>query len=178
MRFVLLTDDGAAVEINQDGDTLRARIGDAVYDVAWQERDGGALLLRIDGRLHTAVTAGRDGILYVWLDGRAYALRREEQRARRRAGERAAGSLSATMPGQVIAVAVTPGRQVQRGQTLVVLEAMKMEQRITAPEDGVVAAVHCAVGDVVERGQVVVEIGETRDWRLGDLRIRDWEIGD
>ena len=160
MRYLLSTEGSPAVEINQDGDTLQARIGDAVYDVAWQERDGGALLLRIDGRPHMAVTAERDGVFYVWLDGRTFTLRREEPRARRRAAERAAGSLAATMPGQVIAVAVTPGQQVQRGQTLMVLEAMKMEQRITAPEAGVVAAVHCRVGDVVERGQVLMEIGE------------------
>lgn len=160
MRFVLSTEDDAAVAINQEGDTIQAQIGDTVYDVDWQDRDAGVFLLRVNGQPATAVTAVREGVYYVWIDGRTFTLHREEPRARRRARERAAGSLAASMPGQVIAVAVTPGQQVSRGQTLVVLEAMKMEQRITAPEEGIVAALHCRLGDVVERGQVLVEIGE------------------
>lgn len=160
MRFVLSTEDDAAVAINQEGDTIQAQIGDTVYDVDWQDRDAGIFLLRINGQPLTAVTAVREGVYYVWIDGRTFTLRQKEERARRRAGERAAGTLAASMPGQVIAVPVTPGQQVSRGQTLVVLEAMKMEQRIAAPEDGAVAVLHCRVGDVVERGQVLVEIGE------------------
>lgn len=158
MRYVFSAEGSPAVDITQEGEKVRARIGESVYDVAWQERDGGVLLLRINGQPVPAVTAVREGVYYIRIGGRSYTLRREERRDRRRTGERTAGSLAATMPGQVIAVAVTPGQQVQRGQTLVVLEAMKMEQRITAPEDGTVAAVNCALGDVVERGQVVVEM--------------------
>lgn len=160
MRHKLSTEDGAVVDVVQNGETVQARIGDRVYDVDWQERGEGVLLLRVNGQPATAVTAVREGVYYVWIDGRTFTLHREEPRARRRARERAAGSLAASMPGQVIALPVTPGQQVSRGQTLVVLEAMKMEQRITAPEEGIVAALHCRLGDVVERGQVLVEIGE------------------
>jgi biotin carboxyl carrier protein len=53
---------------------------------------------------------------------------------------------------------VKAGDAVKRGDTLVVLEAMKMEMRLTAPHDGVVKAVHCREGEVVERGKVVVEV--------------------
>jgi biotin carboxyl carrier protein len=56
---------------------------------------------------------------------------------------------------EVLAVA---GAEVVRGDTLVVLEAMKMELRLTAPYAGRVRQVHCAAGQVVERGQVLVEI--------------------
>lgn len=51
-----------------------------------------------------------------------------------------------------------PGDTVTRGQTLVLLEAMKMELRIAAPLDGQVRAVHCAAGQVVERGQILIEL--------------------
>ena len=44
------------------------------------------------------------------------------------------------------------------GQRIAVLEAMKMEMRLSAPHDGVVKAVHCREGDVVERGKVLVEV--------------------
>ena len=63
------------------------------------------------------------------------------------------------MPGQIRAVAVVVGADVAEGDTLVVLEAMKMELRIRAPHAGRVTAVSCKVGDVVERGQLLVELG-------------------
>ncbi|MDX2163571.1 MAG: acetyl-CoA carboxylase biotin carboxylase subunit [bacterium] len=69
-----------------------------------------------------------------------------------------AGMLTAPMPGQVRDVQVIVGEAVKRGQTLVLLEAMKMEIRITAPGDGVVRAVHVQPGQTVERDQPVVEL--------------------
>jgi methylmalonyl-CoA carboxyltransferase 1.3S subunit len=55
---------------------------------------------------------------------------------------------------------VSEGDTVERGQTLVILEAMKMELRVTAPEAGRVKRLLVQMGDVVERGQALVEIGE------------------
>lgn len=68
----------------------------------------------------------------------------------------AAGSLAAPMPGRVVQVPVAVGDQVAKGQVLVVLEAMKMEQSLLAPHAGQVVAVDCAVGQVVEAGAVLV----------------------
>jgi len=62
------------------------------------------------------------------------------------------GNLNAPMPGKVVRVSVSPGDRVSRGQTLVVLEAMKMEHAITAPADGVVSEVFHADGDQVTEG--------------------------
>ena len=62
------------------------------------------------------------------------------------------------MPGLVLDVLVNEGDPVAKGDTLVLLEAMKMELRISAPGDGRVAKVLCQAGQVVERGQVLVEI--------------------
>ncbi|PYQ14688.1 MAG: hypothetical protein DMH00_01155 [Acidobacteria bacterium] len=65
------------------------------------------------------------------------------------------------MPGLVRRVAVVAGETVRRGQTLVVLEAMKMEIRITAPEQARVIKLHCGAGDQVDRGQVLVDLDAT-----------------
>ena len=62
------------------------------------------------------------------------------------------------MPGAVLSTAVAVGDEVQRGQLLLILEAMKMEHRITAPRDGTVEALHVAAGDQVENGQLLVTI--------------------
>src|SRR5438874_1332604 len=70
--------------------------------------------------------------------------------------EEVSGSLVAPMPGSVVSVAVAVGDPVRKGQTLVVLEAMKMEHPIGSPEDGVVREVQVAAGDQVERGTVLV----------------------
>jgi len=64
------------------------------------------------------------------------------------------------MPGVVIDVRCQPGDDVTAGQTLIVLEAMKMEHTIAAPRDGTVAAVHYAPGDLVEEGAVLIALVE------------------
>jgi 3-methylcrotonyl-CoA carboxylase alpha subunit len=69
-------------------------------------------------------------------------------------------SLSAPMPGTVIAVAVAPGDRVSQRQTLVVLEAMKMETPVVSPYDAVVRAVHVQKGDRVAGGALLVELEE------------------
>ena len=62
------------------------------------------------------------------------------------------------MPGKVAAVLVEPGALVERGQPLLVLEAMKMEHTIRAPEAGRIAAVRYAAGEQVEDGALLVEL--------------------
>ena len=67
--------------------------------------------------------------------------------------------IAATTPATVTAVRVTTGQTVARGDTLVVLEAMKMEIPLRAPRDGRVTAVRCAEGDQVDPGVPLVELG-------------------
>ncbi len=72
----------------------------------------------------------------------------------------AAGSLLAPMPATVVSVAVEQGQQVTHGQTVLVLEAMKMQHTITAPSDGVVAELSVTSGRQVESGAVLAVIEE------------------
>jgi biotin carboxyl carrier protein len=78
--------------------------------------------------------------------------------ARLPAGDRseAARGPSSPVPGTVVAVHVAPGDSVTTGQPLVVLEAMKMEHRISADADGTVLEVAVAVGDAVDAHEVLV----------------------
>ncbi len=70
----------------------------------------------------------------------------------------AAGTLKAPMPGTVVEVLVQPQQAVTQGQALMKLEAMKMEQLIQSPQDGVVEAVHYNVGEQVEAGAVLLDL--------------------
>lgn len=68
-------------------------------------------------------------------------------------------SLLSLMPGVVIKVLVKEGQQVAAGDVLLVLEAMKMENEIRAPQDGEVKAVRVAQGDPVEQSQALIVLG-------------------
>ena len=73
------------------------------------------------------------------------------------------GGLYAPMPGKVLATEVSAGESVSEGQLLVILEAMKMEHRITAPIDGVVQEVPVSEGDQVDNGQILVVFEENEE---------------
>ncbi len=73
-------------------------------------------------------------------------------------GEAADGAIRSPMPGRIIGVSVTAGEAVTRGQRLLTLEAMKMEHSLTAPFDGIVAALDAVEGAQVSEGAVLVRI--------------------
>ncbi len=62
------------------------------------------------------------------------------------------------MPATVIRVLAEPGREVKRGETLLLLEAMKMELPVRAPRDGKVKALHCQAGQLVQPGVPLVDL--------------------
>ena len=66
--------------------------------------------------------------------------------------------VSVAMPGRVVAIDVGEGDSVVRGQRILVIEAMKMENDVKAPRDGVVRAVRVAPGDAVDAGQALLEL--------------------
>ncbi len=75
--------------------------------------------------------------------------------ARPRSGD---GRVKAPIPGLITRVLVEPGAAVQTGQALVILEAMKMENEIRAPFDGVISSISTVVGQSVVRNQVLIEV--------------------
>lgn len=150
------------LEPGKDGH-FTAQIGDRRYDLDVEHRDDGEIILIIAGlrvRAHLATSPG--GEIWVALTGpeaSVYELARAEGHiARRGRSGGGQGGLAAQMPGQVRQVFVVEGERVERGQTLLLLEAMKMEIRVAAPHDGVVARLLIKVGDSVERGQALAEV--------------------
>ncbi len=78
--------------------------------------------------------------------------------AKKSSGSEGAIKVSAPMPGKILSVKVSEGQSINKGDVVVVLEAMKMENEIYASEGGVVASVNVSSGDMVEGGDVLVTI--------------------
>ena len=116
--------------------------------------DGGLLMDWGDGRA-VAHTAKEGDQRYVHLNGQSYTLAVPQTRRKKSGG---GGDLTAQMPGLVVDVLVNVDDDVQSGQTLVILEAMKMEIRVNAPSEGRIKRIMVNQGDIVERGQLLVEL--------------------
>ena len=127
------------------------RAGDApVRDVV--AKDGGDT-----ARATESVVAHGDR-RHVFHGGRTHVLERVDRLAQASSGhEEEGGGLAAPMPGKVVALAVAPGAPVEKGTTLLVLEAMKMEHAIVAPRAGIVRAFRCAAGEQVAEGAELVD---------------------
>jgi 3-methylcrotonyl-CoA carboxylase alpha subunit len=150
-------DDVRVVTVTPKDGGYEVRVGDKVLQLSARLAARGRLDLEVDGRRLSAYVARSGQRRYVGLGGDTWTLQPPEPRRAGREGRSDGSGLTATMPGRVLDVLVAEGDSVQKGDTLVLLEAMKMELRIQAPSDGQVARVLCAAGQVVERGQKLVE---------------------
>ncbi len=124
-----------------------------------EPKGDGRWALSVDGRPRGIAWSATDaaGRIWVHVDGQVVLI--DENRGERvRTHATGIAPLEAPMPAQVVTVLVEPGTRVAAGDTLVVLEAMKMELPITAGRAGRVTAVHCAAGDRVAPGRALVDI--------------------
>ena len=74
------------------------------------------------------------------------------------AGAQGSVTVNAPMPGKILGVKASVGQAVKKGDVVVVLEAMKMENEIVAPQDGTIASINVAVGDSVDSGAVLATL--------------------
>jgi 3-methylcrotonyl-CoA carboxylase alpha subunit len=125
------------------------RIGDGVYRV------------ELDGRSEVIYVARSGDDVWVHWNGEVFhqpAAARDQRRAGRGSSSDAHQALSAPMPATVLKVLIERGATVRKGDTLLILEAMKMELPVRCDADGVVRAVHCREGELVQPGAVLVEL--------------------
>ena len=121
------------------------------------EDDGRLSILLSNGMKGYATTAKVGDVWWVHFQGHTFCLERIEPGASQSGDE---GGLIAPMPGKVLEVFVEIGQTVEAGQTLMVLEAMKMEHRILASTTGQITGVHFAAGEQVQQGSVLLEMVE------------------
>jgi len=124
-------------------------------------------LVTIGGVQHRVVARrdGAKGKYVLWIDGWRFDAEALDERTRAIRDLSAASAAAsgpapvvAPMPGLIVRLHVSVGDQVQAGQPVVVMEAMKMENELRAPAAGLVRAIHAVAGRAVEKGTVLVEL--------------------
>ncbi|MFN3219168.1 MAG: acetyl/propionyl/methylcrotonyl-CoA carboxylase subunit alpha [Acidimicrobiales bacterium] len=133
---------------------------------AHQPDEHGAMRIAVDGAVAHLTVHCLDDRIWISILGSAWEIRdcdRSPESALAAAATSGPGPIRSPMPGNVIAVHVAVGEAVTAGQTVAIVEAMKMEHTLSAPTAGVVTVVHAAVGDAVALDAPVVTIGEPAD---------------
>jgi biotin carboxyl carrier protein len=163
-QLMKATFDQSTVELTPAGNGYAAIAGDKTASVEIVRAANGKLDLLIDGEHVTAYVSSDGAKRWVTVDGQTFVLTKASGAAPTSKGRHAGAKhdheaeLSAPMPGQVRGVNVSAGDKVTKGQTLLVLEAMKMEIRIQAPRDGIVVELLVKAGQTVEREQILVKM--------------------
>ncbi|WNL45020.1 acetyl/propionyl/methylcrotonyl-CoA carboxylase subunit alpha [Dyella sp. BiH032] len=139
-----------------DGD-YRLRHGDAECHVTGARHDGETLSARFDGEAQRLpLRADAQRVLVHDADGHRHAFTRAEAFAWASKEGAGGNQIVAPMPGRIVLVRAKPGDQVEEGQELLVMEAMKMELALKAPRAGTVDSIGAAQGDFVEADAVLV----------------------
>jgi 3-methylcrotonyl-CoA carboxylase alpha subunit len=113
----------------------------------------------VDGtRRRVAYAVRAQDATWVSLEGRVFVIKAEQSGRRTTGHGDDETALAAPMPAAVVSVHVTPGQTVAGGDILITLEAMKMEMAVKAPRAGVVRAVHCRAGELVQPGVALLEL--------------------
>jgi biotin carboxyl carrier protein len=168
---IVMVDVGANATVRIDGIAFDViPVGNGLYQVAdgrnrwtvavagppdarWVFVDGQVAVVATETRKHGEVAAGPHAT-----EARKHGGHKHEQRDRRGKARGDSHELSSPMPATVVRVLVEAGQRVSRGDTLVMLEAMKMELSVRAPRDAMVQAIHCRAGELVQPGVQLIEL--------------------
>ena len=124
----------------------------------------GQFQFTLDNIIYKCSVAKDGDVRFIHLDGEDYEITRlNETMDEFGEAEEDLGSLSSPMPGRIVKLLVKPGDRVKKGQDLIIVEAMKMENKIAAPFDGLVIKTFFPEGDQIEANVPLIEIEEEKD---------------
>ncbi len=147
-------------------DEKHVSVDGKVYEVDFESVSGQSVYsLIVDGKSHEGYAARGDEDWQVLLHGRLYPITVEDEREKRLRSAAGGGvaetgefHLRAPMPGLVVAVPVEEGQTVKRGQVLVILESMKMQNELKSPRDGTIGRLRIKAGETVEQKQTLLSV--------------------
>jgi 3-methylcrotonyl-CoA carboxylase alpha subunit len=130
-------------------------LGDRRVSFRVRRSNGRLVGIEIEGRFMSLRSARVGDAFRIWCQGRVFEAQKASSLAAR---ARETGNLVSPMPGRVRRVEVAAGDRVERGQVVVIVEAMKMEHAIRSPREGIVGSVLFQEGDLVDAGVELVEL--------------------
>ena len=164
MKYITIVEDKQyLIEII---DEKHVSVDGKIYNIDFESVSGQPVYsLIVDGKSHEAYVQEGDDNWQVLMRGRLYPVKVEDEREKRlrvAAGGGVAETgefhLKAPMPGLVIAIPVAEGQDVEKGQVLVILESMKMQNELKAPRDGKVSRIKVKPGESVEQKQALLSV--------------------
>jgi|SRR5687768_8933027 len=147
-------------------DDRHVSVDGKVYEVDFESVSGQPVYsLIVDGKSHESYVAQVDDIWQVLMRGRLYPVTVEDERAKRLRAAAGGGvaetgefHLKAPMPGLVVTIPVAEGQEVKKGQVLLILESMKMQNELKSPRDGKVNRIKVKPGESVEQRQTLLSV--------------------
>lgn len=147
-------------------DENHIRIGDRLLQVDFKAVSGQPVFSLIaDGKSYESYVYQGDEDWEVLIRGQQYQVKIEDEREKRLRAAAGGGiaeggefHLKAPMPGLVVAVMISEGEHVKKGQVMLILESMKMQNELKAPRDGVMGKVRVKAGESVEQKQTLLSV--------------------
>ena len=147
-------------------DERHIRIGDRLLEVDFESVSGQPVFsLILDGKSHESFVYQNDEDWEVLIRGQQYQVKIEDERERRLKAAAVGGAvesgefnLKAPMPGLIVAVLIEEGQEVKKGQVMLILESMKMQNELKAPRDGIMGRVRVKAGESVEQRQTLLSV--------------------
>ncbi|GAB4543828.1 MAG: acetyl-CoA carboxylase biotin carboxyl carrier protein subunit [Anaerolineales bacterium] len=147
-------------------DERHVRVGERLLEVDFQSVSGQPVFsLIVDGKSYESFVYQSEEDWEVLLRGRQYQVKIEDEREKRLRAAAGGGiaeggefHLKAPMPGLVVKVVAEEGQEIKKGQVLVILESMKMQNELKAPRDGIVERIRVKAGETVEQKQTLLSV--------------------
>ncbi len=147
-------------------DEHHIRIGDRLLKVDFEPVSGQPVFsLILDGKSYESFVYQGEEDWDVLLRGRQYQVKVEDEREKRLKAAAGGGAveggefhLKAPMPGLVVAVLIEEGQEVKKGQVMLILESMKMQNELKAPRDGTMGRIRVKAGESVEQRQTLLSV--------------------
>ncbi len=164
MKYITTIDDKEfLIEILDDH---RVSVDGKIVEVDFESVQSQPVFsLIVDGKSYEAYVYQGEDDLEVLVKGRLYHSRVEDERERRLRAASGGGvketgtfHLKAPMPGLIVSISVEEGQEVKKGDVLLILESMKMQNELKSPRDGVVGRIQVAEGDSVEQRQKMMSV--------------------
>lgn len=164
MKYItIINETRFEIDIDKDGSV---KVNGQPREVDFLPLSGSLYSILMDHNSYEVLVEEREGDVEVMVRGRLYNASVMDERAMLLAetrgelgGEHGEVAVKAPMPGLIVSIAVAEGAEVKKGQTIIILESMKMQNELKAPKDGTVLRIHVNQGQSVEQNKPLMTIG-------------------